>query len=114
MDIRLDPLMPRQTATPGPASADLAQKPSTAADVAAAHDPQTRRTHEAPVTHLHDSVQAVHRELHFRVDEATGQTVVRVVESETGKLIRQIPDQNVLDLHAFLDSVSGLLVHEKA
>jgi flagellar protein FlaG len=56
----------------------------------------------------------VHRELRFKVDENTGQTVVRVVDQETGRLIRQVPNQNVLDLNAFLDSISGLLLQEQA
>lgn len=69
---------------------------------------------EQVVTQLQNHVQNVHRELRFKVDEITGQTVVRVVEQETGRLIRQIPNQNVLDLNAFLDSISGLLLREQA
>lgn len=114
MDVRLDTLIHRQKVTPVQPNADSAQKPSTPADTQASDDVERKRPHEAPVTHLHDRVQNVQRELQFRVDETTGETVVRVVEPETGKLIRQIPDQNVLDLRAFLDSASGLLVQEKA
>jgi flagellar protein FlaG len=117
MDVRLDTLTHRQTTTPSPANADSARKPPTAPDTAdtqAVPDAKTKQAREAQVTHLHDTVQHVQRELHFRVDEATGQTVVRVVEPETGKLIRQIPDQNALELHAFLESASGLLVQDKA
>ena len=69
---------------------------------------------EQAVTQLQDHVQSVHRELRFKVDENTGQTVVRVVDQETGRLIRQVPNQNVLDLNAFLDSISGLLLQEQA
>jgi flagellar protein FlaG len=69
---------------------------------------------EQVVTQLQDHVQSVHRELRFKVDENTGQTVVRVVDQETGRLIRQIPNQNVLDLNAFLQSISGLLLREQA
>jgi flagellar protein FlaG len=82
-----------------------------AADQAAGAD---RAALARTVAQLQDHVQTVHRELRFRVDETTGQTVVRVVEADTGRLIRQIPDQNVLDLVAFLDSVSGLLLRERA
>lgn len=114
MDVRLDTPTHRQTVAPVQANADPTPKPAAPADTQAADDAKARPTREAPVTHLHASAQNVQRELHFRVDEATGQTVVRVVEPETGKLIRQIPDQNVLELHAFLESASGLLVQEKA
>lgn len=70
--------------------------------------------HDQAVARLQDHVQNVQRELRFRVDEATGQTVVRVVEKPTGRLIRQVPNQSTLDLNAFLQSISGPLLRERA
>ena len=69
------------------------------------------------MTQLQDHVQAVHRELHFRIDEATGQTVVRVVDTDTGTVVRQMPSQEVLDTLQTIDTMqagSGLLVRVKA
>lgn len=114
MDIRFDPAASGQSVTPVQPAADATARRQ--------DDPAEAERERAPdpeaiaqtVTRLQDRVQTVHRELRFRVDETTGMTVVRVVEAETGQLIRQIPDQNVLDLHAFLQSVSGLLVSERA
>jgi uncharacterized FlaG/YvyC family protein len=40
--------------------------------------------------------------------------VVRVVEKPTGRLIRQVPNQSTLDLNAFLQSISGPLLRERA
>jgi len=114
MDVRLDSVTHRQTVTPVQATADAASKPPTDTQAKASEEARARQARAAAVTQLQESVQDVHRELRFRVDEATGQMVVRVVEPETGTLIRQIPDQNVLELHAFLESTSGLLVQEKA
>jgi flagellar protein FlaG len=48
------------------------------------------------------------------VDETTGLTVVRVVEAETGDLIRQIPSQTVLEMHAMRESARGQLLREQA
>lgn len=62
------------------------------------------------VTRLEDHVQTLRRELHFRVDETTGVTVVRVVDAETGILVRQIPSQDVLDLVEHLDQNTGALL----
>ncbi|GAB4357146.1 MAG: hypothetical protein Kow0073_14980 [Immundisolibacter sp.] len=97
-------------------TAPEADTPALRRDEVADQDPPARAdvTLERVVTQLQDHVQNVHRELRFKVDESTGQTVVRVVEQETGRLIRQIPSQNVLDLRAFLDSISGLLLYEQA
>ena len=66
------------------------------------------------VTHIDDRVQSLHRELRFRVDETTGLTVVRVVDAETGTLIRQIPSQPVLEMHTARDSTRGQMLREQA
>lgn len=71
----------------------------------------------AAVTQLQDHVQAVHRELHFRIDEVTGQTVVRVVDTDTGALVRQMPSQEVLDTLKTIETMqagSGLLMRAQA
>lgn len=69
------------------------------------------------VARLQDHVQALHRELHFRVDEVTGQTVVRVVDTDTGELVRQMPSQEALDTLQTIETLqagSGLLLREQA
>ena len=50
------------------------------------------------VAELNDYVQSEKRDLFFSVEGKTGDTVVRVVDRESGELIRQIPNQVVLDL----------------
>lgn len=59
---------------------------------------------------LNNDMEALHRVgLQFSVHEDTGQTVVRVVDKDTGKLIRQIPPQELLDLAAKLEDMMGIL-----
>jgi flagellar protein FlaG len=113
MDIRFDSVAPRQTVTPVSPATDAIHKQAGEPDDPA-RDAPTPASAAQPVTQLQDRVQTLHRELRFRVDETTGLTVVRVVEAETGDLIRQIPSRNVLELHAALESASGLLVRERA
>ncbi|MDP4546829.1 flagellar protein FlaG [Marinobacter sp. MDS2] len=50
------------------------------------------------VTRLNDYVQNVQRDLQFEVDLERGETIVRVVDSETQEVIRQIPDEVALRL----------------
>lgn len=57
-------------------------------------------------------VQNLHRSLQFSVDKGSGETVVRVVDSETKEVIRQIPSEEVLAIAERLRSASGVLVSE--
>lgn len=50
------------------------------------------------VTQMNKYVQSEQRDLQFSVDEASGQTIVRVTDRETGDLIRQIPNEVFLTL----------------
>ena len=43
-------------------------------------------------------LQAVHRNLEIKVDETTKEFVVKVVDRDTGKLVRQIPSEDMLKL----------------
>lgn len=52
----------------------------------------------AAVSHLNDFVQTVQRELQFEVDSEKGQTIVKVVDQSSQKVIRQIPDEVALRL----------------
>lgn len=48
------------------------------------------------VNRINDVVRSVQRDLSFNLDEDSGRTVIRVVNSESGELIRQIPSEQVL------------------
>ncbi|OPL15671.1 MAG: hypothetical protein AVO38_09840 [delta proteobacterium ML8_D] len=51
--------------------------------------------------------------LQFSMHEETGRTMVNVTEQETGKLIRQIPPEQILDLAAKIDEMIGILFDKK-
>lgn len=63
-------------------------------------------------------VQNVQRNLQFNVDDDSGQTIIRVVDTETEEVIRQIPSEEVVALARHLKSMSegeqGLFLQEKA
>ncbi|MCU7932181.1 MAG: flagellar protein FlaG [Candidatus Thiodiazotropha sp. (ex Codakia rugifera)] len=48
------------------------------------------------ISKIEDLSQLVKRNLEFSVDEDTGQQVVRVIDSDTGELVRQIPPEHLL------------------
>jgi flagellar protein FlaG len=52
----------------------------------------------------------VDRNLEFSVDEETGQQVIRVVDSDTGKVLRQIPPDQILHIISQVQKASeGML-----
>lgn len=57
------------------------------------------------VSEINDFVQSVHRDLSFNMDEASGQTVIKVIDRDSGELIRQIPSEEVL---AIADHLRGI------
>ena len=50
------------------------------------------------VSSVNGYVQSIQRDLQFSVDQDLEKTVVKVVDSDSGKLIRQIPEDVFLDL----------------
>lgn len=63
---------------------------------------------------LRKAVEPVAQNLQFLIDDDTGRTVVKVVDSNTQELIRQIPAEEVLAITRALDRLQGLLLKQKA
>ena len=53
-------------------------------------------------------------EVLFSIDEASGFSVVKVVDTETNKVLRQFPSEQALEIGKNLQSFKGLLVDSKA
>jgi uncharacterized FlaG/YvyC family protein len=54
---------------------------------------------------INSYVQSVKRDLSFSLDETSGRTIIRVIDSDSGKLVRQIPSEEVLALASYLQGV---------
>jgi flagellar protein FlaG len=93
---------------PAPAGRESRQRQDAAAignSVPAAASPESQDQTAASaaaisraVTQLNDYVQTINRELQFSVDEASGHTVIKVLDALSGKVIRQIPGDEALAL----------------
>lgn len=59
-------------------------------------------------------VQQFDRNVQFSVDEGTGMHVVKVIDTATKDVIRQMPTQEMLAIAKALDKLQGLLIKEKA
>jgi flagellar protein FlaG len=63
---------------------------------------------------IRSSAQALRRNLEFSLDEASGMTVVTVIASDSGEVIRQIPSEVLVKLAADFHEASNLLFSEQA
>lgn len=48
------------------------------------------------VTRLNQYVQSIERELNFSVEKETGKTIVKVIDSRTNEVIRQLPSETAI------------------
>ncbi len=66
------------------------------------------------VAELQRQTQYVAPNLEFTIDRQSGRSIVKVVDSNTKEVIRQIPSEEVLRLNQQLDKLQGLLFDKQA
>ncbi len=82
---------------------DVAAKASVVAD-------QSRQEVAQAVAQLNDYIQSVQRDLRFTLDEASGRSVITVIDSQSNEVIRQIPEEVTLSLAQKLNNEEPLLL----
>ena len=87
------------------------------APAAVAATSKTAAQHEAQVKEavqqLNDFMKHFSTTLNFTIDSDTKQIVVKVLNQQTGELIRQIPSEEALKLAKAADSLKGLIISAK-
>ncbi|MDB5996104.1 MAG: flagellar protein FlaG [Pseudomonas sp.] len=102
-----------------PVADSVAEKPrADVAPVALVKDEPKDATSEQDklkmaVQEIEKFVQSVKRNLEFSIDEPSGKVVVKVIASDSGEVIRQIPNEEVLKLANSLNDASSLLFSAK-
>lgn len=66
------------------------------------------------VTKVQKAIEPIASNLVFSIDEDSGRTVVKVIDSSTKETIRQIPSEEVLEIARALDKLQGLLLRQTA
>ena len=66
------------------------------------------------VEKLNEFIRPYVTSLQFSVDKDLGKVVVKIMDSETKEVIKQIPSEDVLALTKALGKVSGLFVKQEA
>lgn len=69
---------------------------------------------KSAVSEIEKFMNSTRRNLEFSTDEDSGKIVVKVIASETGELIRQLPSEEALRIANSLNDVNSLLFDAKA
>ncbi|OMH30013.1 flagellar protein FlaG [Motiliproteus sp. MSK22-1] len=68
----------------------------------------------ATISQLNEFMKEGQRSLAFSVDDSSDEVVVRVVDTDTQEVIRQIPNEETLKLKQHIEGMLGLLLSDKA
>lgn len=85
-------------------------------DAAAAESFFAQMSHEDKagiVKQLNKTLEAFDTHVSLSVDEVSHQNVIRVVDSQTGKVIRQIPSEQLLKISQRITELLGVIYDEK-
>lgn len=63
---------------------------------------------------LNEQMKTSGRNLNFSIDQEVNRTIIKVKNSSTGELVRQIPDETVLRVAHSIEKVKGMLLDELA
>ena len=74
---------------------------------------ESQRKLSEAIAHLNEMVQSTGTNLNFSRDEVLNQVVITVKNTQTGDVIRQIPDATFLKIAHSMESLKGLLHNQE-
>lgn len=111
------PIAPARTATPETSTFPKTRKTDTpapgVADTTGVIRPADRKQLDEAVAALNKFIKPLNSAIEFSIDEDSGRTLVKVVDTETNDVLRQFPSKEALAISQSLDKFSGLLVREQ-
>ncbi|WP_025872920.1 flagellar protein FlaG [Methylobacillus glycogenes] len=69
---------------------------------------------DTAVKQINEFISPILQSIQFSTDNDSGRVVVKVVDSETQKVLRQIPNEEVLAISKTLDKLQGLIIRQTA
>lgn len=88
----------------------IAPNPQPETQLAVASENQVKHA----VEQIQQTMEKLAQNLQFSIDKDTGITVIKVLDSQTQEVIRQIPTEEAVSIARTLDKVKGLLFSDKA
>lgn len=76
--------------------------------------PVTQEAVAAAIQSVNAYAQSVSTSIQFTLDQDTGRTVVKMVDTETEEVLRQFPSEEMLAISRSIDRMQGLLINRKA
>ena len=122
MDTQLARMASQQTAASGQRSATSASAQQTPPSEAARADPANKQSAAEPdratllqaVEEVQKAIAPVAQNLLFSIDNDSGRTIVKIVDSQTDEVIRQMPSEEVLAISKAINKLQGLLISQQA
>jgi len=101
--------------TSPPSGSNAAAAPAVPPPKAAAPQVQAAsiETTKQVARQINDFLRSSASNVQFTVDDESSQVVVRIVDTQTKQLIRQIPSEEMLAISKSLDQLTGLLIKQK-
>ena len=99
---------------PAPVPVTPAQRATLDNPVFAPAQPITQEAVAAAVQSANAYVQSVSSSLQFSLDQDTGRTVVKMIDTQTEEVLRQFPSEEMLAISKSIDRMQGLLINREA
>ena len=100
---------PRESAVPSPPP----PTPTPTKAAAPAQAPLSSDAVKKIASQINDFLKSSSSSLQFAVDDDTDKIVVRIVDSQTNEVIRQMPSEEMIAISKSLDQMSGWLIKQK-
>ena len=94
-----------------PQQQDVKQPVTTAADAAPAKAKVDPEDVKQAALEINQVIKSLNDHLQFSVDDTSKNMVVKLIDGDTGKVLRQIPPEEVLRLREYYKKQEGLLVN---
>ncbi|WP_085623121.1 MULTISPECIES: flagellar protein FlaG [unclassified Pseudomonas] len=114
MSVKLSQVYPSALPPAQVADRDPVQPAKVQEAAAPDNQPHSREELEKAVGEIRDFVQSSQRQLDFSIDDSTGRVVVKVIATESGEVIRQLPSETALKLAQSLSEAGSLLFDGQA
>ena len=98
--------------TPSPFTADIRVQPVKQDDNISREPKENHHEVHSAAADLQKLGLAFNRKLQFVVDHNSNQVIVKVIDKETDKVIKELPPEELQRLHGYLKEAVGLLFDE--
>jgi flagellar protein FlaG len=87
--------------------------PATQAHATSESSPVDRKAIEDTIAKIRESIGPAHSSLKIEIDPDTDGIVVKILDDQSGELIRQIPSQEMVEIAKRLDAMQGIFVTKR-